>query len=455
MEDLGSTAAHHERFELLKGAEQHKNALIEELLWKVETLNTLYENKCLDHERETNANRNMQLQTNHLQGQIRKMERNPFVLVLIDGDGMIFQDYLLQDGEQGGKDAAASLWTDVLSYVQLNLPDLPSDINIVARIYANTKGLAETCARAGIVSNGSTLEDFTRGFTRSKQLFDFVDVGHGKDRADDKLSEVFKLHLYDCHCRHILFGCSHDNGYARLLEELSADRQAVDRITLLEGVPFERELLLLQSTFKKSTKFPALFRSTKISIQQQAAPPQQYGSLPAVTRTASQQPQAPTNANLTPTSWASAATFSPSSSVLSPPLTPTPANTSTTATIRRNKHGQRLDPPLKYDHSEVKRVRALKLCNTHFLRGDCPYDPCTHVHTAKPTKNDLTQLKVIARQAVCKYGTDCDDPKCIYGHRCGAMREGTTACGFGLDWECRFPSEMHFKDVTPVRTLKV
>ncbi|KAI9740005.1 MAG: hypothetical protein M1835_003166 [Candelina submexicana] len=451
MADLGATDAHRERFELLKGSEQHKNALIEELLWKLENLNILYENKCLDHERETNANRNMQLQQTRLQSQLRKMERNPFILVLIDGDGMIFQDYLLQDGEPGGKDAAASLWTDVLKYVQSNLPDLPSDVKIVARIYANTKGLAETCARAGIVSNPSTVEDFARGFTRSKHLFDFIDVGHGKDRADDKLSEVFKLHLYDFHCRHILFGCSHDNGYARLLEELSADRQAVDRITLLEGVPFERELLLLQSTFRKTAKFPALFRSSKITIPQ--APPSQSGTLPGVLRANSQQAQPSAH---TPSSWASAATFSPASSVLSPPLTPSPANPSTTtATIPRNKHGQRIDPILKYDNSEVKRVRALKLCNTHFLRGDCPYDPCTHVHAAKPTKNDIMQLRVIARQAVCKYGTECDDPKCIYGHRCGAMREGTTQCGYGIDWECRFPQEMHFLDTTPVRTMKV
>jgi hypothetical protein len=32
------------------------------------------------------------------------------------------------------------------------------------------------------------LNDFARGFTGSKQLFDFVDVGSGKDRADDKIS---------------------------------------------------------------------------------------------------------------------------------------------------------------------------------------------------------------------------------------------------------------------------
>lgn len=53
------------------------------------------------------------------------------------------------------------------------------------------KGLADTCVKAGIVEKQSTIEDFARGFTRSKHLFDFIDVGSGKDRADDKVSGGF------------------------------------------------------------------------------------------------------------------------------------------------------------------------------------------------------------------------------------------------------------------------
>lgn len=33
----------------------------------------------------------------------------------------------------------------------------------------------------------SVFEDFARGFSRGKTLFDFVDVGPGKDRADEKI----------------------------------------------------------------------------------------------------------------------------------------------------------------------------------------------------------------------------------------------------------------------------
>lgn len=80
------------------------------------------------------------------------------------------------------------MWTAVREYLARELPELSSDCKIVARIYANTKGLAETCYKAGIVDRPLKVEEFARGFTRSKHLFDFIDVGSGKDRADEKLT---------------------------------------------------------------------------------------------------------------------------------------------------------------------------------------------------------------------------------------------------------------------------
>jgi hypothetical protein len=54
-------------------------------------------------------------------------------------------------------------------------------------------------ARKGIIENVGVFEDFTRGFTRGKVNFDFVDVGSGKDRADEKIvgtSSVCSLQSY-------------------------------------------------------------------------------------------------------------------------------------------------------------------------------------------------------------------------------------------------------------------
>lgn len=110
------------------------------------------------------------------------------MLVLLDGDGMIFEDHLIQKGEDGGREAASMLWAAVRDYVHKHITGLASDFKIMTRIYANLKGLGDVCHRTGILEKPSLIEDFARGFTGSKQLFDFVDVGSGKDRADDKIS---------------------------------------------------------------------------------------------------------------------------------------------------------------------------------------------------------------------------------------------------------------------------
>lgn len=101
---------------------------------------------------------------------------------------MIFDDKLVCQGEAGGKEAASLLWNSVTEYVHQNLSNIPTDFKIVTRVYANLKGLGDVCRKAGLIDRSGMIEDFARGFTGSKQLFDFVDVGMGKDRADDKIS---------------------------------------------------------------------------------------------------------------------------------------------------------------------------------------------------------------------------------------------------------------------------
>lgn len=95
--------------------------------------------------------------------------------MLIDGDGMIFEDELISKGEVGGREAAGHLWNSVTEFVRENI-SIPSDYKIVARVYANLKGLGDVCSRSGIVERPDMIENFARGFTGSKQLFDFVDV---------------------------------------------------------------------------------------------------------------------------------------------------------------------------------------------------------------------------------------------------------------------------------------
>lgn len=111
--------------------------------------------------------------------------------MLIDGDGMIFHENFLKQGEIGGKQAATLLHTAVYDWALAKIPECPEDVKIVVRVYANLKGLADVCVRSGLVQIPGLIEEFARGFTRSKTMFDFVDVGAGKDRADAKISGTF------------------------------------------------------------------------------------------------------------------------------------------------------------------------------------------------------------------------------------------------------------------------
>ena len=258
----------------------------------------------------------------------------------------------------------------------------------------------------------------------------------------------------------------------------------MNSITLLEGVPFERELSQLKSKYQ-TTRFEGVFRPTKINIYQQnyiaqpvqvqvqpqrsphtnglppglpppnglPAPPTQYQSpyQPTISRATSGSPVNAAALNPAAPTWASTAMTAPQ--VASPPPTPQPAPQATLKQVPRNRYGQRIDPVVQYDPNEVKRIKKLKMCNVHFLRNDCPYDPCTHDHHYKPNKNELATLRYVSRMTPCKFGSECDDLKCIYGHRCPSDTEGKKDCRWGEN--CRFDRELHGIDRTVVRTTKV
>lgn len=98
-----------------------------------------------------------------------------------------FNNDLLRDGESGGRRAACQLYAAVQDYIDADLRDVPHSSRIVCRMYANVRGLADVLVRSGAIEDASIFEDFVRGFTRGKISFDFVDVGAGKDRADEKI----------------------------------------------------------------------------------------------------------------------------------------------------------------------------------------------------------------------------------------------------------------------------
>lgn len=87
----------------------------------------------------------------------------------------------------GGRRAASQLETTIRDWIETEAKDVPLNARVICRIYANILGLGDVLARAGAVDDAYVVEAFVRGFTQSKNMFDFIDVGLGNDRADEKI----------------------------------------------------------------------------------------------------------------------------------------------------------------------------------------------------------------------------------------------------------------------------
>ena len=181
----------------------------------------------------------------------------------------------------------------------------------------------------------------------------------------------------------MILGCSHDSGYAPFLEKYAADDTIRERITLLKGERIDSRIAALG--FKKVLKLDSVFASPIVK--------QVFFATSSATLVTSQ-----------PVRYSN---LSIDSSRLGP--------------IMRDGDGKRIDRPLAVDPNaaNVRYLKTQRRCQYLYLRGSC--DGCARDHTAPPLMpGDYDALWFLARSGIChkfRKGKDCDDPKCIYGHR--------------------------------------
>jgi hypothetical protein len=192
----------------------------------------------------------------------------------VDGDGYIFREQLVKKGLEGGVDAAQFL----LQEVKNCLSRLDSDADrcrIMVRVYANLKGLSKALALAGGQAGleARSLAPFTSSFTRSQELFDFVDAGDKKEGVEFKIRgkshvqspeaclmvvETFRLFVESSQCKHIFFAGCHDTSY---LSILTPYKNNLDRVTLIKSAGFINDF---KSLALRIEEFPSVFRSTPL-----------------------------------------------------------------------------------------------------------------------------------------------------------------------------------------------
>ncbi|KAI8630776.1 hypothetical protein F5Y19DRAFT_33644 [Xylariaceae sp. FL1651] len=431
----------------------------------------------------------------------RGQERKPFVLVLVDGDGYIFNEDFFLAGAEGGSRVAQQLNETVKA--SLKRKDL-DNCEIVVRIYANLTNLSKIFSKYGLAGpEKRSLAPFVGNFNRSYDLTDFVDAGELKEGADFKLRGLFRLYAENAQCKHIYFAACHDVGYVSELTGYRGDRK---RLTLVRspGLLFHGEFSKLDLNIEE---LPGVFRSAPLegaSVHTRVNPntdamraSHMLGSSATVASGESQKAcpfytagkcrfgKGCKNAHIDTTSSLPASStknpysfqqarqthsdndFTNGYGRLKSPSPTSPYEFDNMASYTRqmrndpsfhlpksipdgyialNKHDQRLDaymapPPL----SAFGRLKELsepqRFCNNKQLTNSCPNENCEYRHDPLP-KDLLPVLEWLSRSLPCTKRDKCRNASCVLGHICQNM----DCVHRGGKSRCKLPESAHSAD---------
>ena len=168
----------------------HKSAFIDDILQRLSVLTEeqqrLRKDLQSEKQRATYYEEQERKQREKADSLNKRANVDPFVLVLIDGDGLNFLDQMVREGAEGGEQASRSLRDALLDYLQHD-PEIPAHTKLVIRVFANVSGLAMEYAKQGILSDPGIFFQFIKGFNGANALCDYVDAGSDKEAADTKI----------------------------------------------------------------------------------------------------------------------------------------------------------------------------------------------------------------------------------------------------------------------------
>lgn len=93
----------------------------------------------------------------------------------------------MKHGRKGGRQAARALKRAVEDFIESDARSIAKNSKIIVRAYANCYGLESHLNFGKDKSEFIDLQEFVRGLNQGESLFEFIDVGDGKERTDIKL----------------------------------------------------------------------------------------------------------------------------------------------------------------------------------------------------------------------------------------------------------------------------
>lgn len=152
---------------------------LQEILRKYESLVEDYRMLRSDYEEEKENREKYKRQA-------RGQEKNPFVLVLVDGDGYTFKDHLIKNNREGGVSAAQLMSTEIRERLR-KLGHL-DHCRLVVRIYSNFASISRVLSHHGLVgAHARSIAPIAAAFTGAKDHFDYVDAGEANGAVFTKV----------------------------------------------------------------------------------------------------------------------------------------------------------------------------------------------------------------------------------------------------------------------------
>ena len=253
---------------------------------------------------------------------------------------------------------------------------------------------------------------------------------HLHNRLIVLLPESFNLFIKDTHCKHLVLGCCHDNGYAVILDPYKHDPASKSRITLLHGSQLGKEYTNLPFN---TIKLNGIFREAALassSNNQQARSGDSFTIVPSRLERSHEH----VNSGVSDTTAVFTRAVYPRHILL-------------------NVHDERVDAPFPEPRAEDwtnfnQRIKQQKLCNDYTLKGHCDNQKCVYAHIPDLHLGEVWALAKRVRFSFCTQGSKCRSADCVYGHVCphGDVCPRGNKCSF---------KKVHGKDARPETQINV
>ena len=112
--------------------------------------------------------------------------------------------------------------------------EIPLHSKIVVRVFFNASSQRGKLGKDGLRSTPA-LHTFMIQFSETHPLFDFLDCGSGRERADSKIKQNFELFIDNPYCRAMFLAVCYDGGFVRMLEPYQYSEDAMTKIVLIKA----------------------------------------------------------------------------------------------------------------------------------------------------------------------------------------------------------------------------